>query len=230
MSDSENSTVGPIKLLHDLPQVTVRTRAVSAMNNNVFVLTSKTSGQQVLIDAADEPDAIMELLESAAGDTPCPLNLSCIITTHQHWDHIRALAEISERTQTPTAAGVSDAEAITEATGITPKVLLNHGDTAQFDGLSFDVIGLRGHTPGSVALAYQELDHPTVIFSGDSLFPGGVGNTQDDPERFASLINDVETRLFDVYDDDTFIHPGHGDSTTLGAERPSLPEWRERGW
>ncbi|MDN5731729.1 MAG: MBL fold metallo-hydrolase [Yaniella sp.] len=224
-------TIGSIKLLYDLPQVTIRTRSVSEMDNNVYLITSKTTGSQVLIDAADEPDAIMELLASAADDTPCDLDLVSLITTHEHWDHIRALADIVDRTQVPTSAGAPDADAIEEATGVTAKVRLKHGDKAQFPGIELDVIGLRGHTPGSVALVYvPNGDEPTIIFSGDSLFPGGVGNTWNDPERFSSLIDDVSQRVFNKYDDDTVVLPGHGGSTVLGTERPHVEQWRERGW
>ena len=109
-------------------------------------------------------------------------------------------------------------------------VLLDHGDVGNFDGFDVTAVHLRGHTPGSVALVYQDPDGPAHIFSGDSLFPGGVGNTQKDPDRFSQLINDVSERLFDVYPDDTVVHPGHGKPTTLGAERPHLEEWRARGW
>jgi glyoxylase-like metal-dependent hydrolase (beta-lactamase superfamily II) len=224
------SSTSPIRLLHDLPRVTVRQRSVSEMSNNVYVLTSKTSGTQVLIDAADDAGAVQELLESAREDTPCELKLAVIITTHQHWDHVRALAQVAEATGVPTAAGTADAGAIEEATGVAAKVLLNHGDTAAFNGISLAVVGLRGHTPGSVALVYEPEDGSPLCFSGDSLFPGGVGNTQHDPERFESLLTDVVERLFEVYPDDMIVHPGHGDPTTLGAERPHLAQWRERGW
>jgi glyoxylase-like metal-dependent hydrolase (beta-lactamase superfamily II) len=224
------SSTSPIRLLHDLPRVTVRQRSVSEMENNVYVLTSKTSGTQVLIDAADDADAVRELLHSAKEDTPCELRLAVIITTHQHWDHVRALAAVVDSTGVPTAAGVDDAEAIETETGVAAKVLLNHGDTATFDGISLAVVGLRGHTPGSVALVYEPEDGPPLCFSGDSLFPGGVGNTQQDPERFESLFTDVVERVFEQYPDDMVVHPGHGNPTTLGAERPHLDEWRERGW
>lgn len=224
------SSTSPIRLLHDLPRVTVRQRSVSEMANNVYLITSKTSGTQVLIDAADDAQAVRELLESAHEDTPCELKLAVIITTHQHWDHIRALAEVVDSTGVPTAAGVEDADAIEAETGVAAKVLLNHGDTATFDGISLAVVGLRGHTPGSVALVYEPEDGPPLCFSGDSLFPGGIGNTQQDPLRFTSLYDDVVERLFEVYPDDLLVHPGHGDHTTLGAERPHLDEWRARGW
>jgi glyoxylase-like metal-dependent hydrolase (beta-lactamase superfamily II) len=88
------------------------------------------------------------------------------------------------------------------------------------------VIHLRGHTPGSLALLYQDAH----LFTGDSLFPGGVGNTQRDAARFEQLYTDVVERVFDRLPDETWVYPGHGKDTTLGAERPSLPEWRERGW
>jgi glyoxylase-like metal-dependent hydrolase (beta-lactamase superfamily II) len=94
-----------------------------------------------------------------------------------------------------------------------------------------EVVHLRGHTPGSIALVWRGPEGAgTHLFTGDSLFPGGVGNTQQDAERFRSLIDDVEARLFDVLPDDTWVYPGHGRDTTLGAERPHLGEWRERGW
>ena len=219
-----------IQLLHDLPRVTIRQRSVSEMDNNVYLITSKTSGVQVLIDAAADAPAIGELIESAREDTPCARRLTTVITTHRHWDHIRAWAVVVEQTGAGTAAGVDDAEAITEETGVAQKGLLQHGDTAIFDGISLRVVGLRGHTPGSVALVYEPEDGAPICFSGDSLFPGGVGNTQQDPDRFASLWTDVKERLFDAYPDDTVVHPGHGASTTLGQERPHLQEWRERGW
>jgi glyoxylase-like metal-dependent hydrolase (beta-lactamase superfamily II) len=92
------------------------------------------------------------------------------------------------------------------------------------------VIHIVGHTPGSVALLYGDDTDGTHLFTGDSLFPGGVGNTEQDPVRFSSLIDDVEHKLFDRLPDDTWFYPGHGRDGTLGAERPSLPEWRARGW
>jgi glyoxylase-like metal-dependent hydrolase (beta-lactamase superfamily II) len=100
----------------------------------------------------------------------------------------------------------------------------------RFGQVTLDVIHLRGHTPGSVALAYRSPDGGTHLFTGDSLFPGGVGNTKNPGQSFDSLIEDVTTRIFDVYDDDTWFYPGHGDDSTIGGERPHLEEWRKRGW
>jgi glyoxylase-like metal-dependent hydrolase (beta-lactamase superfamily II) len=114
---------------------------------------------------------------------------------------------------------------------VSPDRLLTGGDTIQIGELTFDVIHLRGHTPGSVALALDgtATGGVTQLFTGDCLFPGGVGKTWQ-PGDFEQLISDVTTRVFDRFGDDTVVYPGHGDDTTLGAERPHLAEWRERGW
>jgi glyoxylase-like metal-dependent hydrolase (beta-lactamase superfamily II) len=105
------------------------------------------------------------------------------------------------------------------------------GDTVTVGRHALEVVHLRGHTPGSIALVLRAGDGPgTHVFTGDSLFPGGVGNTQQDADRFASLVDDVEQRLFGALPDETWVYPGHGKDTTIGAERPHLPEWRARGW
>jgi len=204
----------------DLRLLTIRKAAVGALANNVYLLTCTRTGKQLLIDAADDPERIMSLVDEGGG------SLDTIVTTHQHWDHHRALAHVSALTNASTAAGSADADALP----VIPDRRLTHGDTLTFGRITLGVIHLRGHTAGSVALVHQDPGGRAHIWSGDSLFPGGVGNVQKDPERFASLLDDVETRIFDVYADDTWIYPGHGSDTTLGAERPHLQEWRERGW
>lgn len=216
-------------LIYDLPAVTVRRISVSEMSNNVYLLTAKKSGVQVLIDAADDAEAISAMISEATEDTPCSPGVRAILTTHQHWDHVRALPELAASTGAELAAGTDDADAIEAEKTITIDRRLQHAETVQYDGIALDVIQLRGHTPGSVALVYPVEDGPTHIFTGDSLFPGGVGKTWSS-EDFSSLIDDVESRLFADYDDDTIIHPGHGAPTTLGDERPHLAAWRERGW
>jgi glyoxylase-like metal-dependent hydrolase (beta-lactamase superfamily II) len=213
-------------LIHDLRDITIRRTSVSEMDNNVYLLTAKETGAQLLIDAADDLPAIQSLLQDAAADTAAAPKLELIATTHQHWDHVRALPELVEATGAPTAAGTDDAPYLP----VKVDVLLDQGDAVTVDGFGLTAVHLRGHTPGSVALVYQDPEGPAHIFSGDSLFPGGVGNTQKDPGRFDRLITDVSERLFDVYPDDTVVHPGHGKPTTLGAERPHLGEWRARGW
>ena len=92
------------------------------------------------------------------------------------------------------------------------------------------MIAIAGHTPGSIACVYDDPDGHPHLFTGDSLFPGGVGNTRGDADNFRSLIDDVETKLFGTLPDDTWFYPGHGNDSTLGVERPHLAEWRERGW
>ncbi len=220
----------PETLIHDLPLVTIRRVSVTAMDNNVYLITAKDTGAQVLIDAAGGINKIRRMLADAERDASEPTRLALVVTTHRHWDHIRALRELTDEYAVRTAAGTEDAAAIEAQTGVRADVLLDDGDVGEFDGFDLTAIGLRGHTPGSIALAYVPPTGPAHIFSGDSLFPGGVGNTDRDPARFESLIDDVSTRLFDRYADDTVVHPGHGKPTTLGEERRQLAEWRARGW
>ncbi|NJC22290.1 glyoxylase-like metal-dependent hydrolase (beta-lactamase superfamily II) [Arthrobacter pigmenti] len=212
--------------MYDLRDLTIRSISVSEMDNNVYLLTAKTSGAQVLIDAADDAAAILALLAEGARDTSSTAKPTLLITTHSHWDHVRALAEIVEATGMKTAAGTADVEAIAVPTDVP----LDHGDVGNFEGFDLEAISLRGHTPGSTALLYRDPAGPPHLFTGDSLFPGGVGNTGGDPARFDSLYTDVVERVFDVLPDETVVHPGHGKSTTLGAERPALNDWRSRGW
>lgn len=213
-------------LVKDLGRLTVRSISVSEMDNNVYLITAKRSGAQVLIDAADDLPAIQELLAEGAKDAAEPAQLALIATTHQHWDHVRALEGLVEATGAPVAAGRLDVAGIP----VPVSVVLDHGDVGNFDGFDLTAVHLRGHTPGSIAYVLEEEDAPPLIFSGDSLFPGGVGNTQKDADRFALLYGDVVDRLFTVYPDESEVYPGHGRPTTLGAERPHLGEWLERGW
>ena len=205
----------------DLARLTIRKASVGSMANNVYLLTCARTGAQLLIDAADDPVRITSLLREGGG------GLDVIVTTHQHRDHHRALAQVvASNKAVTTAAGEADADALP----VIPTRRLSQGDTLAFGDVTLGVIHLRGHTPGSVALVYEDPQGHAHIWTGDSLFPGGVGNVQKDPARFASLLGDVRTRIFDVYDDETWIYPGHGADTTLGAERPHLQEWRARGW
>lgn len=205
-----------------LGALTMRTLSVSEMDNIVYLLDA---GDQLLVDAADDAAAILALAS--------PARLRTVVTTHRHWDHHRALPEVVTATGAETAAGEADADHLP----VEIDRRLRHGDRLAVDGAGtvvLDVIALRGHTPGSVALAYTEdstgpRPGRVHLFVGDSLFPGGVGKTVG-PEQFTSLLDDVEQRLFAIYPDDTVVWPGHGLPTTLGAERPHLPEWRRRGW
>ncbi|MCO1339552.1 Zn-dependent hydrolase [Kocuria polaris] len=211
-------------------QVAVRSISVSDMHNNVYVITCRATGAQIVIDAADDADAIAALLATAARDAQSPARVAWILTTHQHWDHVRALAAVAEATGAALAAGVDDGPAIEAAEGVRIDRQLAQGDRLEVGDLVLDCVHLRGHTPGSIAFVLSGAGlEREIVFSGDSLFPGGLGNTWDDPERFAALYSDVVGRLFDVYDDADVL-PGHGDATTLAAERPHLGEWKERGW
>lgn len=193
--------------------------SVGEMDNNAYLITCSQTGESLLIDAANDAQILLELIERYAP------KLSLIVTSHQHWDHIQALAEMAEATGAPTAAHPLDADPLP----VKPDRLLTNGDTIAIGALSFHVIHLQGHTPGSVALALDNADEATHLFTGDCLFPGGPGRTTNQ-EEFDSLMTGLESRVFDVYDDDTVVYPGHGDDTTLGEERPRLAEWRERGW
>lgn len=202
-----------------LPAATIIKASVGPMDNNAYLVTCSRTGETLLIDAANDAAALLGLIEEHAP------KLSLIVTSHQHFDHWQALEEVAKVTGAPTAAHQLDADPLPVA----PDRLLAHGDTVEIGDLSFDVVHLQGHTPGSVALALDGADESTHLFTGDCLFPGGVGKTWEDG-AFEQLLHDVTTRVFDVYDDSTVVYPGHGDDTTLGTERPHLAEWKERGW
>ncbi|MDR1806351.1 MAG: MBL fold metallo-hydrolase [Propionibacteriaceae bacterium] len=225
--------MGASAVVAELPELVVRRVSVSSFDNNVYLITVRATGAQVLIDAADEPDTILALIAAGAADVAdpaVPARLAAIVTTHSHHDHIRALRAIATATHAATLAGADDAAAIERATGVTLTRRLGHGDTLDVPGQTFGFVHLRGHTPGSVTLVAENRGAPTQLFTGDALFPGGVGNTDHDPARFAQLFGDVSRRLFDVFRDDAQVWPGHGAPTTLGAERPHLGEWEARGW
>ncbi len=192
------------------------------MSNNCYVLRCRATDQQVLIDAADDAATLLTLLGSAGA--------SRIITTHQHWDHHRALKAVADATGAVIVAGEPDAAAITEQTQVTVDDAVEHGDLIEFGNVRLEVIRVTGHTPGSICLLYDDPDGTPHLFTGDSLFPGGVGNTFGDADAFVTLVNDVEERIFGRLPDETWFYPGHGNDSTLGVERPHLAEWRERGW
>ena len=167
-----------------LPGVTIVKTSVGPMDNNAYLVTCSATGETLLIDAANDAEALVDLVQRY---TP---KVSLIVTSHQHFDHWQALEAVAQATGAPTAAHEIDAEPLP----VKPDRLLANGDTIQIGELTFDVIHLRGHTPGSVALA---LDGPatggvTQLFTGDCLFPGGVGKTWQ-PGDFTQLINDVTT-------------------------------------
>ncbi|GHG71366.1 hydrolase [Streptomyces griseocarneus] len=192
--------------------------AVGPMNNNAYLLRCRATDEQLLIDAAAEPHTLLSLI----GDS----GIASVVTTHQHADHWGALREVVDATGARTYAGRHDAEGIPVPTD----VLVEDGDVVRVGRVELTARHLVGHTPGSIALVYDDPHGHAHVFTGDCLFPGGVGNTHDDPKAFASLLDDVETKIFGELTDETWVYPGHGNDTTLGAERPHLAEWRERGW
>ncbi|MGW7436807.1 MBL fold metallo-hydrolase [Streptomyces sp. NPDC054849] len=204
--------------VHELADLMISKVAVGSMNNNAYLLRCRATDEQLLIDAAAEAGTLLSLI----GDD----GIASVVTTHRHGDHWGALAEVVAATGATTYAGAHDAEGIPVATD----VLVADGDTVRVGRVELTARHLVGHTPGSIALIYDDPHGHAHVFTGDCLFPGGVGNTSGDAKAFASLIDDVENKLFGQLSDETWVYPGHGNDTTLGAERPHLAEWRERGW
>jgi glyoxylase-like metal-dependent hydrolase (beta-lactamase superfamily II) len=203
--------------VRELAKLTITKFSVGDMDNNVYLLRCQATDEQVLVDAADDARTIMQVV-GADG-------LRRVVTTHRHWDHHRALPEVVAATGATTVAGEADADELP----VPVDERVSDGDTVQVGECRLEVIHLVGHTPGSIALLYDDPDGTPHLFTGDSLFPGGVGKTWS-PEDFTSLVRDVSTKLFDRLPDETWFYPGHGNDSTLGAERPHLSEWRSRGW
>src|SRR5260221_6768011 len=219
MSYTGDVSVGGSADTRELPGLTVTKVAVGLMDNNAYLLRCPGTGELLLIDAANEADTLFGLI----GSTP----LARIVTTHQHWDHWQALQAVQQATRAKPAARPDDADALPVA--VSERV--RHGDTIRVGDAELSVIHLRGHTPGSIALCYDaggELADEPHLFTGDSLFPGGPGNTQNNPVRFSSLMTDLEDRIFGELPDGTWVYPGHRGDTTLCAGRTHLSEWRGR--
>jgi glyoxylase-like metal-dependent hydrolase (beta-lactamase superfamily II) len=188
------------------------------MDNNAYLL--RTEGASLLIDAAADAERLL----AVTGST-----VDMVVTTHRHGDHWQALSAVADATGADLLCGRPDVHAIATGAWVEGLVGLWDGDRVGVGDETLEVIGLVGHTPGSIALAYRAPEGVAHLFTGDSLFPGGPGKTAG-PADFASLMDDLEAKVFDRFDDRTVVHPGHGDGTTLGAERPHLAEWRARGW
>ncbi|GAA1247501.1 MBL fold metallo-hydrolase [Prauserella halophila] len=204
-----------------LEALTVTKLSVGPMDNNAYLLVCRATNEALLVDAANDPERLSDLIGHAE-DRP---TLRTIVTTHQHGDHWQALGAVAGANGAYTAAHPADAGPLP----VPPDHLVEHGDTLSVGDSTLEVIHLRGHTPGSIALLYRDPAGHPHLFTGDSLFPGGVGKTNS-AEEFRSLLDDVETRVFGELPDETWFYPGHGDDSTLGAQRSKLPEWRERGW
>lgn len=201
--------------------VTVRKLSVGPMDNNVYLLIDEHSGRAVLIDAAE--DAARILTEVGEHE------VAAVVTTHGHRDHWQALAQVAQATGAPTWLHPADADMV-------PMAVTNpaeDGERIAFGSAEVMLLHTPGHTPGSVSILLEGLAATDGagryhLFTGDTLFPGGPGRTRT-PEAFGEVMDSLEQRLF-ALPDDTWVYPGHGDDTTLGAERPHLREWRARGW
>lgn len=191
-------------------RVVVRKLCVGPLENNAYLVACRNTGEAVLIDAAAEPSRIL----AAAGD----LHLTAILTTHGHWDHVQAVAGIREEVDIPFRIHSADAA----GSGHDPDEPLGEG-VVQFGDVAIETMVTPGHTEGSMCFAL-----PGLVFTGDTLFPGGPGATSD-RTAFDTILRSISDRLLTL-DGATLIMPGHGLDTTVGTERPHLGEWRARGW
>ncbi|HEY3506630.1 MAG TPA: MBL fold metallo-hydrolase [Actinocatenispora sp.] len=199
-----------------LDRLSITKVSVGPMDNNAYLLRCRATGDQVLIDAANDADRLLDLVDDRI--------LRTVVTTHRHADHWQALAEVVGATGAASVAGRYDAAELPVATDG-----LADGASVPVGSCQLSVVHLVGHTPGAIALLYRDPGGRAHLFTGDSLFPGGPGKTTN-PRDFTSLMDDLTAKVFGRLPDDTWVYPGHGDDTTLGAERPHLDEWRARGW
>ena len=188
----------------------VRKIEVGSMENNVYVLECPETHEGFLVDACFEPDKILGAAKGA--------QIVGILQTHGHMDHVQALAELRERLAVPVHAHPGDDYPVAI------DIELNDGDQLNFGNRSAEVIHTPGHTPGGTCYLIGE-----HLISGDTLFPGGPGNTWDNKQAFEQIIDSIERKLF-VLPGQTRVYPGHGKDTTIETEKPHLQEWIERGW
>ncbi|MFY1676413.1 MULTISPECIES: MBL fold metallo-hydrolase [unclassified Streptomyces] len=217
MTYSGEVTVGGPADVHELKDLMITKIAVGPMENNAYLLRCRATDEQMLIDAAAEPDTLL----GAIGDD----GIAAVVTTHRHPDHWQALAEVVALTGARTYAGRHDAEGIPVPTDVP----VADGDTLRVGRVELTARRVPGHTPGSLVLVYDDPHGHPHLFTGDCLFPGGPGRTTD-AKDFTTLMDALEASVFGLLPDETWVYPGHGRDTTLGAERPHLAEWRSRGW
>jgi len=193
--------------------VEVHKIVVGPVDNNVFTIRCRQTGEAVLLDAANEHDKLLELCES--------LGVRTVLETHGHWDHIQAVPAIRDAGY---EVGVTAADA-----AMLPSYdyILDDDTVIEIGRLRIHTHLTPGHTPGSISFSVE--DTP-LLFTGDTLFPGGPGNTSYEGGDFPTILRSIEDRMFRVFDPDTIVLPGHGDDTTIGAELPHLDEWAARGW
>jgi len=203
--------------VRELPELMISKLSVGPMDNNAYLLRCRRTDAQVMIDAANEAPRLLELIGDAG--------LEAVITTHRHGDHWHALADVVAATGSEVLVHDADADELP----VTPTRRVADGDVIEFGAVQLRAIHVAGHTPGGLVLVYDDPDGHEHLFTGDSLFPGGVGRTLD-ATAFTQLLGDVEQKLFARFPDEAWVYPGHGNDTSLGVERPNLSEWRARGW
>ncbi len=195
------------------------------MSNNAYLLHCTRTGDQVLVDAAADAPTLLAL----AGDA----GLRTVVTTHQHWDHHRALAEVVAATGAEVVVGAPDAEAVTGQTGVEVTRAVGHGDTLAVGACRLEVIALAGHTPGSWRCSSTPPTSATAARTcspATRCSPAGWAARSATRRPSCGCSTRCETKIFDRLGDDTWFYPGHGDDSTLGEQRPHLAQWRERGW
>jgi glyoxylase-like metal-dependent hydrolase (beta-lactamase superfamily II) len=194
-------------------QAEIHMIVVGPVDNNVYVLRCRETGDAVLIDAANEHEKLLELCER--------LNVGRVLETHGHWDHIQAVPQVRDAGY---RVGITAQDAA---------MLPSYDDVLQDESvipvgrLRLHTVHTPGHTPGSMCF---RLEGSPILFSGDTLFPGGPGNTSFPGGDFPTIIRSIEDRIFSPLPADTLVLPGHGDRTTIGTETPHLQEWVDRGW
>jgi glyoxylase-like metal-dependent hydrolase (beta-lactamase superfamily II) len=186
---------------------------VGPMDNNVYILRCRRTGDAMLIDAANEHEELLEICKR--------LGVTQVVETHGHWDHIQAVPAVRE-------AGISVAVTSADA-GMLPSydLILEDDEQLSVGDLRLKTLATPGHTPGSICFAVEGTN---LLFTGDTLFPGGPGNTTFENADFDTIIESIDRRIFAKFEPDTLVLPGHGDATTVGNESPHLAEWVERGW
>ena len=188
----------------------IRKIEVGGMENNVYILECPETHEALLVDGCFEPDKILDGAKGA--------EVIAIVQTHGHADHVQALPELLEELDVPVAAHEGDDYPVEV------QRVLSDGDEVSFGNRTARVLHTPGHTPGGTCFLVG--NH---LISGDTLFPGGPGNTWGDNDAFAQIIESVKTKLFTL-PEETLVYPGHGRDTTIGAEKPHLQEWIDRGW
>lgn len=185
---------------------------VGPFENNVFVIRDKASGEAVLVDAANEHELLLEVSRATG--------VRRVLTTHGHWDHIQAVEAMRD-------AGI-DVGIPPDDAAMLPSYdfTIPDDDVVEVGGLRLRTVHTPGHTPGSTCFLVE--GHP-VVLSGDTLFPGGAGNTATEGASFEQILESIDRRLFTL-PAETLVLPGHGLDTTVGTERPHLEEWSARGW